>query len=358
MTDFPSSIMLATQSVLLPEVDKPPAATTNDTAATFCASTHLRYERPASTISLSDLGLDYPQASSQTAITSPFPLLTREGVRELRGDIFRADIVGKYGSWKYPGVYRIRGYGADAPFAYSMWRSPEMLKACSDAAGVDLDVVMDYEIGQLNVQLPEGVNLDDAITENLPPAEPPSAPSEDPVETEESAAVKGLVSAWHQDSYPWVCVLMLSDQSTASGGETALRKGDGGVLKMGQPGFGYAVMMQGSLVSHAALRTLGSGERVTFVVSMRPRDPTAHDTSTLRTVKPISDVDELFRQWVEYRLKVLSERAAIAREQLRAQGRPADDICRLTREWVREQIQYLQTTADEMDMDDYVAPNY
>jgi hypothetical protein len=328
------------------------------TAATFESSKHLRYERPSTTITLSDLRLDFPKASSQTAITSPFPLLTEDGVRELRADIFRPELVGKYGSWKYPGVYRIRGYGPAAPFAYAMWRSPEMLKACSDAAGVDLEIVMDYEIGQLNVQLPKGTNLDDPITENLPPPVPPSAEEEEPPEQEEGQDLEGLVSAWHHDSYPWVCVLMLSDPTTMSGGETALRKGDGGIVKMRQPGMGYAVMMQGSLVSHAALRTLGSGERVTFVVSMRPRDPTAQDTSTLRTVKPISNNDELFRQWTEYRLGVLAQRAAVARDTLQVKGRSAKELHQLTKEWVEEQIKYLQTTVDEMDLENYIAPNY
>ncbi|KAH7304308.1 hypothetical protein B0I35DRAFT_465295 [Stachybotrys elegans] len=293
----------------------------------FKAGKHLRYERPSSTISLSDLDLNFPHASSQTAITSPFPLLTQEGVRELRADIFRPELVGKFGSWKYPGVYRIRGYGPAAPFAYAMWRSTEMIKACSDAAGVDLDIIMDYEIGQLNVQLPKGTNLDDPITENLPPPVPPSAEDEDTVEQEKGADLKDLVSAWHHDSYPW-------------------------------PGMGYAVMMQGSLVSHAALRTLGSGERVTFVVSMRPRDPTAYDNSSLRTVKPISNNDELFRQWTEYRLDVLAKRASAARKELQVEGRSAKEIHRLTKEWVDEQIQYLQTTVDEMDLESYIAPSY
>ncbi|RFU75384.1 hypothetical protein TARUN_6865 [Trichoderma arundinaceum] len=319
---------------------------------------HLCYKRPSSTISLDDLGLDFPQASSQTAITEPFPLLTPAGVRELRADIFRPEIVGKYGSWKYPGVYRIRGYGPAAPFTYSMWRSPEMQKACSDAAGVDLDIIMDYEIGQLNVQLPKHVDRSGAITDNLPPPEPPKASNDDAEPDEEGADLKDLVSAWHHDSYPWVCVLMLSDPVGMSGGETALRKGDGGILKMRQPGMGYAVMMQGSMVSHAALRTLGSGERITFVVSMRPSDPLLQDTSTLRTVKPISNNDELFRQWTGYRFDVVAKRLAKMRETLQAEGRPAAETHRLTKEWVQEQIAYLQTTVDEMDLNDYVAPNF
>lgn len=325
----------------------------------FDPTRHLRYEKPTSLITLDDLALELPDATCRTAITAPFPLLTPEGVYQLRSDIFRKDIVGKYGSWKYPGVYRIRGYGPAAPFAYSMWRSPEILAACSDAAGMELDIMMDYEIGQLNVQLPQSVDRSDPITENLPPAVPPKPRDDEAQEHEEGADLKDLVSAWHHDSYPWVCVLMLSDPVGMSGGETALRRGDGGVLKMRQPGMGYAVMMQGSLVSHAALRTLGAGERITFVVSMRPKDPTRPDTSTLRTVKPISDVDELFRQWADYRLDVISKRAQAMKEELAlTKGRPARETHELAKKWVEEQIEYLQATVKEMDLEDYIPPNY
>ena len=40
---------------------------------------------------------------------------------------------------------------------------------------------------------------------------------------------------WHTDSYPFVCVTMLSDCTTMVGGETALRTGDGKVLKVRGP---------------------------------------------------------------------------------------------------------------------------
>ncbi len=322
---------------------------------------HLCYERPSSAITLDDLGLDFPEATCRTAITAPFPLLTPAGVRELRANIFRREIVGEYGSWKYPGVYRIRGYGPAAPFAYAMWRSDEVLRACSDAAGTELDIIMDYEIGQLNVQLPKAADRRAHITENLPPAVPPKPATDELDEPQdEGDDLKDLVSAWHHDSYPWVCVLMLSDPVGMSGGETALRRGDGGILKMRQPGMGYAVMMQGSLVSHAALRTLGSGERITFVVSLRPRDPTGPDTSTLRTVKPISDVDELFRQWADYRLDVMAKRAEAMRRALAEGGgkRPAAETHRLAKIWVEEQVAYLQATVKEMDLEDYIPPNY
>ena len=40
---------------------------------------------------------------------------------------------------------------------------------------------------------------------------------------------------WHTDSYPFVCVTMLSDCTTMIGGETALRTGTGDIMKVRGP---------------------------------------------------------------------------------------------------------------------------
>lgn len=46
----------------------------------------------------------------------------------------------------------------------------------------------------------------------------------------------GAIVGWHTDSYPFVCVLMLSDCTEMVGGETALRTGTGEILKVRGPG--------------------------------------------------------------------------------------------------------------------------
>lgn len=43
------------------------------------------------------------------------------------------------------------------------------------------------------------------------------------------------VVGWHTDSYPFVCVLMLSDCTNMVGGETALHTGNGDILKVRGP---------------------------------------------------------------------------------------------------------------------------
>ena len=60
--------------------------------------------------------------------------------------------------------------------------------------------------------------------------------------TEEDEGIAGCpweddkpIVDWHTDSYPFVCVTMLSNCESMTGGETALRTGDGEVLKVRGP---------------------------------------------------------------------------------------------------------------------------
>lgn len=71
---------------------------------------------------------------------------------------------------------------------------------------------MDYEIGHINLSVPadkkEYTNMND-----------------------DDDAIVG----WHRDSYPFVCVLMMSDTANMVGGETALRTGNGEIKKVRGP---------------------------------------------------------------------------------------------------------------------------
>lgn len=90
---------------------------------------------------------------------------------------------------------------------------PQTLKIISDIAGVELVPVMDVEVGNINISVKAG-EQDAAATQ--PPDDPP-------------------VTLWHRDSYPFVCVVMMSDASKMRGGETALRTGSGDIVKVRGP---------------------------------------------------------------------------------------------------------------------------
>lgn len=107
---------------------------------------------------------------------------------------------------------------------YDAWNSPEVLSIVSKIAGVELVPQFDLEIAHTNLSSTTG----------------------DPDEKAHRDADEGIsgcpveddtpIVDWHTDSYAFVCVIMLSDCTNMVGGETALRKGDGSIMKVRGPG--------------------------------------------------------------------------------------------------------------------------
>jgi hypothetical protein len=319
----------------------------------FDPAIHLAFEPPKEFITLKELLLSEDKAISPVAVTAPFPLFSIDCVKTLRADLFRREVIDKHAYSTTPGCYKMRGYSRDTPFVDAVWRSPSVLAACSKAAGVDLSVVYDYEIAHMNVQVDALVgkeSLSSVLPQPMPPLNKARVNDQTPAITQdddlENLPANGT---WHNDSYPWVCVVMLSDPTNMTGGETGLRKGDGTLLKVRGPGVGWAVMMQGGCVNHIALKAAGgTGERITMVTSFRAKDPLQKDVSNLKNVKRSSELNELFQQWSTYRLDVLSERALIKKREIAEGKMSAEDISVSMTKWYDEQVAYLRTTVEEM----------
>lgn len=98
---------------------------------------------------------------------------------------------------------------------YDAWKSPKTLEIVSKIAGIDLEPVIDIEIGNINVSVQEPLNNYQKQVNQ----------SDDDVP----------VTKWHHDSYPFVCVVMMSDTSQMVGGETAIRTGSGDLMKVRGP---------------------------------------------------------------------------------------------------------------------------
>lgn len=187
-----------------------------------------------------------------------------------------------------------------APFMYQAWSHPKSLEIVSKIAGVDLVPVFDYEIGNINVSVKD---------------------AEANKKTADNDADDVPVTKWHYDSYPFVCVVMMSDATEMVGGETAVKTGSGEVMKVRGPQMvsrspsaqalmltcvkGCGVVLQGRYISHQALAAHGGSERITMITAYRPRDPSISHTSVLTTIRPISDLSEVYRQWTKYRAEVL-----------------------------------------------------
>lgn len=94
---------------------------------------------------------------------------------------------------------------------YDAWTHPRTLDIISSIAGIELEPILPHvEIGNINVSIQD--------------------PKKDPADAENVTVTK-----WHNDSYPFVCVVMMSDASKMVGGETALLNGKGEVMKVRGP---------------------------------------------------------------------------------------------------------------------------
>ena len=79
---------------------------------------------------------------------------------------------------------------------------------------------IDFEIANINISVNKDARKDSSET-LVKPEEPLG---------------DGLSSvAWHYDSFPFVCVVMLSDCTNMVGGETALRTSTGEIMKVRGP---------------------------------------------------------------------------------------------------------------------------
>ena len=122
---------------------------------------------------------------------------------------------------------------------------------------------------------------------------------------------------------------------------------------------GCAVVLQGRYIEHQALRALGATERITMVTSFRPRCSALPDDTVLTTVRPISNLPELYFQFSEYRLEILEERI---RDQLKflresSKGGKKLNTTRL-KNFFREQEIFLAHMNKEIIEDDQVIKGF
>ncbi|OJJ42133.1 hypothetical protein ASPZODRAFT_1505139 [Penicilliopsis zonata CBS 506.65] len=300
----------------------------------FDAERHLEFQPPKGITTMKEIGLE-GHGISPVAASDPFPLFTTEAIKQIRAEIFSEPVLRDCQYTSSFAKYMVRGMGRErAPFTCDAWSSPELLRRVSQVAGVDLVVSFDYEIANINIS----------------------------VDNDSSAIAKGdgnndsSAFAWHYDSFPFVCVTMLSDCSNMVGGETAIKTPSGEIRKIRGPTMGTAVVMQGRYIEHAALKSMGGPERISMVTAFRPRDPTIRDELILTGSRAISNWSELYHGFTEYRLEVLEERLRLKQkqEQKRVDTKRPFNIREMTA-FLREQQAFLEATIAELieveDMD-------
>ncbi|KAK3642246.1 hypothetical protein LTR56_010823 [Elasticomyces elasticus] len=329
----------------------------------FTPREHLAFEEPESVLMMTDIGFSEDTGVSPVAVSHPFRLFTPECIQKFRDEVLSEEVLEKCSYKSNLAAMQLRGYAPKyvslqsitkinntdpsiryAPFTHAAWHDPATLAIVSKIAGVDLIPNMDFEIGHINVSV-KSEKQALAEREAVESSTDGSKPWED----------DKPVVGWHRDSYPFVCVTMLSDCTNMIGGETALKKADGGVLRVRGPGMGCAVVMQGRYITHQALRALGAQERITMVTSFRPKSPFLPDDSVLSTVRGISVLSDLYYEFGTYRLEMLQERIKAQLKSLkddRAAGKKTDT--KALKAFLDEQESFVHRTNSEMVRDEDV----
>ncbi|RAH69890.1 uncharacterized protein BO66DRAFT_452487 [Aspergillus aculeatinus CBS 121060] len=298
----------------------------------FDATKHLATATPGKVFMMKDLGFE-GAGISPTALSEPFPLFTPEAVQQIRAEIFSEPVLRDCQYASSFATNMIRGYGPQrAPFIFNAWHSPELLATISRVAGIELVPAMDIDVGHVNV------SVNDAVVESKKSSTADSDDDDDSVPA----------FAWHHDSYPFVCVTMLSDCEGMVGGETAVKTANGEVLKFRGPLMGTAVVMQGRYIEHQALKAIGGRERISMVTAFRPRNPLVKDETVLTSLRGISELPELYSQYALYRMENLEERLRVQLKRLREQhARRCFDVDAI-RGALGEQRAFLEATLEEL----------
>ncbi|RDL34622.1 Uncharacterized protein BP5553_07750 [Venustampulla echinocandica] len=303
----------------------PPAAGKN-----FDPSKHLTFEEPTYVHSMEDIGFTASTGVSPMAVSEPFHLFSEEAVNIMRSEIFNPVVQEKYSHTSDIAPKQLRGYAPQhAKFIFQAWTNPETLSIISKIAGIELVPQMDYEIGHVNMSVPRKQS---AGGNNVTP------PDDD----------GGAIVGWHRDSYPFVCVLMMSDTTGMIGGETALRTGTGEIKKVRGPQKGYAVVLQGRYIDHQALAAFGGQERITMVTSFRPRSPHVRDDTVLSTVRPISNLSDLYGQTIQYQLENAETRIRQMLKTVRDSMKTGSTNAAAIKKFLDFEIKTLQHLNDEI----------
>lgn len=198
---------------------------------TFDASKHLNFTSPSHVYTMKDIGLPETTGISPVAVSEAFPLFSERAIQQMRAEVLQKDVWHSHRFSSNLAHCQLRGFASRcAPFTYKAWQDPQVLQLLSQIAGIELVPQMEYEIGHVNFSEP--CKATEESSKALPsPSSETASKSPSPAEGDSDTPVVD----WHRDSYPFVCVTMLSDSTNMTGGETELRCGDGSRLKICAP---------------------------------------------------------------------------------------------------------------------------
>ena len=106
-------------------------------------------------------------------------------------------------------------------------------------------------------------------------------------------------------------------------------------------------MLQGGEVQHLAARAKGVKERISTITSYRSKVARVYDSSYITNIRPYANLNSLYPEWTQYRLRKLRDEITLYLE--KAEARPSIAINREELDTlINQQIEYLQRTSRQM----------
>ncbi|KAH0163548.1 hypothetical protein KCU67_g5511, partial [Aureobasidium melanogenum] len=309
----------------------------------FDPKVHLDYAPPKKVYPLADLKLEPRDFSTPIAATAPFQLLSEEGVLAYRRALFAPDVLDECAVSPYLNTLIVRDAAKKSKFLHDFWNHPDTLRILSGLMQAPLVPIFKIEEGFVSVQTKSSQNIEEMKKEVS--IEPDHRLVELSEEERNADPLKfGSIIPWHFDSYPYACIIMLSHTDGMVGGETFIKCGDGTVTKVEGPKYGCAYIIQGGILEHLASRGKGVKERIASVVSFRANVEGFYDISFTTNTRPMTNTQDLHREWAEYRLNVMKKEIEATLEKVKNDQISTEDF----HVFAKRQVNYMQQTYRQM----------
>lgn len=310
-------------------IRQPPGYVWLEDEPVYNPSIHLQLEKPDQVWQLTDFGYSPEQVHFfhfPIAITSPFRMLSAEGLQAMRHTVFQlashAASSSRIANFVRGGVYRSR-------FLRDFCQCTEISAFIGELAGAPI--------------LPHTMPLYQGHI-NLMPKEPGRE-----------------VDRWHTDTVALDYVLLLTDPKTFEGGDfeyipmtkeaaisslSSPKKYESKTIKVAYPEAGFAVLQQGNMVVHRANRVSKGDERTALVQSYVPEDLDRYDVSKLSDCRPIDPPDVLYTEWARHKAHLAHRKLARLIDELEF-TEDREDICRQLREAIFDVQRAIIEISDE-----------